>query len=200
MRLLQEMNYSVLDDNDLLRFFYEEDENAFTEIYNRYWKLLFYTANSIFQNQSLAQDAVQEVFITFWQRRKEVQIQTLKAYLQQATRFQVLKAIRDQKADERFYSRLADVTADMVYENPLLFKEQETLLRQILETLPEDCRYIFRLSREEHLTYKQIAGQLNISEKTVEKKMSICLKHIRQALQENMGLSFSLLVSFYLYN
>ncbi|MBD0366647.1 MAG: RNA polymerase subunit sigma-70, partial [Flavisolibacter sp.] len=61
-------------------------------------------------------------------------------------------------------------------------------------------RYIFRLSREEHLTYKQIAGRLNISEKTVEKKMSICLKHIRQALQENMGLSFSLLVSFYLYN
>ena len=190
------MNYSRLDDTELLRLLYEDDENAFAEIYNRYWKLLFYTAHNILQNQSVAQDAVQEVFIAFWQRRKEANVQSLKAYLQQATRFQVLKAIRDQKADERFYCRLADVTTDMVYENPLLFKEQEALLRQILENLPEDCRYIFKLSREEHLTYKQIAGQLNISEKTVEKKMSICLKHIRQALQQNMGLSVSLLLAF----
>ncbi|MBD0289055.1 MAG: sigma-70 family RNA polymerase sigma factor, partial [Flavisolibacter sp.] len=143
-------------------------------------------------------DAVQEVFIAFWQRRKEANVQALKAYLQQATRFQVLKAIRDQKADEQFYSRLAEVTTDMVYENPLLFKEQEALLRQILENLPEDCRYIFQLSREEHLTYKQIAGQLNISEKTVEKKMSICLKHIRQALQQTMVLSVGLFITYYL--
>jgi RNA polymerase sigma-70 factor (ECF subfamily) len=192
------MNYSALDDSELLQFLHQEDENAFAEIYNRYWKLLFDTANNIIQNSDVAQDTVQEVFITLWQRRKEVEIQFLKAYLQQATRFQVLKAIRAQKADDQFYNRLAGVTAEIVYENPLLFKDQEALLRQILTSLPEDCRYIFHLSREEHLTYKQIAGQLNISEKTVEKKMSICLKHIRAALQQDLGLSISLLTAYYL--
>ncbi len=69
------MNYSVLDDFELLRLFYEEDEDAFAEIYNRYWKVFFYTANNIIQNRDVAQDVVQEVFITFWQRRKEVEIQ-----------------------------------------------------------------------------------------------------------------------------
>jgi RNA polymerase sigma-70 factor (ECF subfamily) len=192
------MSYSAMDDTELLQLLLQDDENAFAEIYNRYWRLLFYTANNIIQDRDVAQDAVQEVFITLWQRRKEVEIQSLKAYLQQATRFQILKAIRAQKTDDQFYSRLAGVTADIVYENPLLFKEQEALLRQILASLPEDCRYIFHLSREEHLTYKQIAGQLNISEKTVEKKISICLKHIKTALQQNLGLSISLLTAYYL--
>lgn len=191
------MNYSAFDDPQLLQLLFQEDQNAFVEIYNRYWKLLFYTANNIIRDRDIAQDAVQEVFVTLWQRRTEVTIQSLKAYLQQAVRFQVLKAIKAQKTDDQFYSRLANVTADIVYENPLLFKEQQALLQQIMASLPEDCRYIFHLSREEHLTYKQIAGQLNISEKTVEKKMSICLKHFRQELEKNMGLSIGILAAFW---
>jgi RNA polymerase sigma-70 factor (ECF subfamily) len=102
--------------------------------------------------------------------------------------------------DEQFYARLSAVTADIVYENPLLFKEQELLLRQILSSLPDDCRQIFQLSREEQLTYKQIARQLNISEKTVEKKMSICLKQIRQVLQQNKTLSVALLLVIISFN
>jgi RNA polymerase sigma-70 factor (family 1) len=191
----QKMNYSVLDDSDLLRLLLPGDDRAFREVYDRYWKLLFYTAHNIIQDRDVAQDVVQEVFIALWQRRGEVAIQSLKAYLQQATRFQTLKAIRAQKTDDQFYSRLATVTADIVYENPLLFKEQEALLRKILGSLPDDCRHIFHLSREEQLTYKQIACQLNISEKTVEKKMSICLKHIRQALEQNEARSLLLLLA-----
>jgi len=193
-------DYSVMDDIELLLFIQRDNENAYSEIYKRYWKQLFYTAYNIIQNKDEAQDAVQEVFIALWQRRNEAEIKSLKSYLSQATRFQVLKAIRSQKADEQFYKRLAEITADIVYENPLLFKEQENLLKQIMDALPEDCRNIFRLSREEHFTYKQIAGQLSISEKTVEKKMSICLQHIRQSLQQNLGISVSLLVTFYLYH
>jgi RNA polymerase sigma-70 factor (family 1) len=188
------MSYSNLDDVELLQLLGEESEEAFAEIYNRYWKLLYTTAYNIIQNEHFAKDAVQEVLIALWQRRADANIQVLKAWLQQAVRFQVLKSIRAQKTDERFYSRLAVVTSEIVYDNPLLFKEQEAWLREIINTLPEDCRLVFKLSRQEHLTYKQIAGQLNISEKTVEKKMSICLKHLRQALEKNEALSIVLLL------
>lgn len=188
------MSYATIGDNELLDLLSAGDEHAFSEIYSRYWKLLFDTANNILQNSEAAKDSVQDVFIALWQRRGAVEIQHLKAYLQQATRFQVLKAIRANKVDESFYKRLSEVTVDLVYENPLLFKEQEALLRQILNELPEDCYHVFKLSREEQLTYKQIAGHLNISEKTVEKKMSICLKLIRLGLQKHPELSLSLLV------
>ncbi|MDI3321249.1 RNA polymerase sigma factor [Pinibacter soli] len=179
------MKYSALTDQQLLAFLREANKDAFAEIYNRYWNSLYWSAYNIIKNESVAQDAVQEVFIALWQRNTEADIQALNAYLHQAVRFQILKAIKKQKADEQFYSRLVNITANIVYENPLLFKEQESLLKDILDTLPEDCRLIFQMSREEQMTYKQIALQLNISEKTVEKKMTLCLKHFRQVLQEN---------------
>ena len=188
------MNYSILDDTRLLELLKQENEEAFAEIYNRYWKLLYITSQNIIRDDFFAKEAVQEVFISLWQRRNDIEIQFLKGYLQQAVRYKILKAIREQKVDEQFYSRLARVSADIVYENPLLFKEQEAVIRQITETLPEDCRIVFRLSREDHLTYKQIANQLGISEKTVEKKMSACLKHFREGMQQNLGLSLLILV------
>ena len=188
------MSYCHFDDIQLLQLLRETNEGAFEEIYSRYWKLLYTTAYNILGDKFYAQEAVQEVFISLWNRATELQVQALKPYLQQAVRFQVLKCIRAQKTDQQFYSRLADVTASIVYHNPLLFKEQETLLHHIMDDIPPDCRLVFKLSREEQLTYRQIADHLNISEKTVEKKMSICLKHIRCALEQNKMLMVLLLL------
>jgi RNA polymerase sigma-70 factor (family 1) len=169
-------------DNDLLLLLREGEQAAFTEIYNRYWKLLYKTAVNILEDGDAAQDIVQNIFVSLWQRRAEVHISVLKPYLQQATRFGVFKAIRAEQTDKTFYARLAEVTADMIADDPLIFKEQQSLLKELIDGLPEDCREAFRLSREESLTYKQIAALLGISEKTVEKRMSKSLKHIREGL------------------
>ena len=188
------MSCSELEDIQLLELLLEQNEEAFAEIYNRYWKILYTTAYNIVQNEELAKDAVQEVFIALWQRRNEANIRALQSYLRQSVRFQILKAIRAQKVNEQFYRRLAAITTDIFNDYPFLFKEHETLLSGIMNTLPDDCRQIFRLSREEQLTYRQIAGQLHISEKTVEKKISICLRHIRQALEQDKMLCMALLL------
>jgi RNA polymerase sigma-70 factor (family 1) len=191
------MNYPGLDDTELLKLILADDEKAFSEIYRRYWKLLYYVSGNILQNQFAAEEIVQDVFVTFWEGRKKTEIQNLKGYLQQIARFKVFKAMKSQKIDEEFYKRIKDVTADIIYENPLLIKEQQAFVDQLLNNLPEDCRQIFKLSREEHLTYRQIAFELSISEKTVEKKMSICLKAIRSSLEKNWGLSLSILLACY---
>ena len=130
---------------------------------------------------------MQEVFISVWQRRTEVKIQSLKSYLQQATRFLALKAIREQKTDDRFYDRLKAMTTEIVIDNPLSFKEQQKLLEKIRAKLPEDCKEAFRLSREENMTYNQIVSQLNISGKTVEKRMYKSLKYFRRGLNSRSG-------------
>lgn len=179
------MTGSNLDDIKLLELLQIKNEVAFAEIYTRYNKMLYRSAFNILRDKETAKDAVQEVFISLWQRGGNVVIQNLEAYLRQAIRFQVLKVLRMQKNDERFYERLATVTVDIINENPLLLKEQEALLIDILESLPADCRAIFTMSREDRLPYRQIAGNLKISEKTVEKKMSICLKRIRHAIENS---------------
>lgn len=182
------------DDAELLLLMRRDDEAAFAVLYNRYWKVLYTTAHTILQSDSAAQDVVQVVFVDLWERRQKVDIQSLKAYLQQATRFQVFKAIKAKKNDAAFYSRLAHVTADIVYENPAKFVQLEEWLSKTLARLPNDCQAIFRMSREQQLTYKQIAAELQISEKTVEKKMTISLKHLRNALQKDAA--FMVLVLF----
>jgi RNA polymerase sigma-70 factor (family 1) len=162
------------------------DEAAFTEIYERYWQPLLRTAYHILQDRDLAQDIVQNVFIALWQRRAVADISHLQAYLQQATRFSVFKAIRELKNDQAFFERLAEVTADIITDDPLLFKEHQQLLGELIGALPEDCRETFRLSREENMTYKQIAEYLGISEKTVEKRISRSLQQIRTGLAAGM--------------
>src|SRR3954462_1438681 len=96
------------------------DELAFAEIYNRYWKHLYSSAHNILQVKATAQDAVQEVFIALWKRRTHIQIEALQPYLHQAVRFQVFKAIRAEKTDQDFFNRLALITRDILFEDPLL--------------------------------------------------------------------------------
>ncbi len=188
--------YSELSDAELAGRLKEGDQPSFTEIYHRYWKFLFQTANNILQNEEAAQDIVQEVFIRVWERREIADIQSLKAYLQQATRFSVLKAIRAQKNDALFYERLREVSTELIIEQPLLFKEQRQLLDKLISSLPEDCQESFRLSREAQLTYKQIAAQLDISEKTVEKRMTKALKYLREKLSLEMCVAILMLGNY----
>ena len=172
-----------MGDDELVELLKLNDEAAFTEVYNRHWKLLFYTAYKVTQNEELAQDVVQNVFLSLWHRRQAVEIVCLKAYLQQATRYAVLKTIKDLQGAATFHERLKLITSEIIQDDPLVFKEKQELLKDLLASLPENCSTTYLLSREEGLTYKQIASRLEISEKTVEKRMTLSLKHFRTGLK-----------------
>jgi RNA polymerase sigma-70 factor (family 1) len=176
------VSYNTLSDHELTDLLRMGDDGAFTAIYERYWELLYRSAVNILHDPEAAQDIVQNIFISLWLRRDDVQISILKSYLTQATRFGVFKAIRNRQTDRQFYDRLAQTTSDIVSTMPLLFKEEQTLLHELINSLPEKYRETFRLSREDNLTYKQIARLLGISEKAVEKRMSKSLQFIRNGL------------------
>lgn len=175
---------STHSDEYLLRLLRKNDATAFTEIYNRYWKVLYNSAHNILQVQDAAEDAVQEVFISLWKRRDVVQIESLKSYLFQAVRFQALKVIRSDKADADFYKRLSIASKQILTEDPLFLKELQAIIPKIIQSLPEDQQAIFAMSREQKMTYKEIAKEKNISIKTVEKKISQALSHIRLNLDD----------------
>lgn len=184
--------YSTYTDSELVNLLRTGEEAAFTEIYARYWRLLFDRVYTVLREEDAAKDAVQEVFISLWTRRKVVVVTYLKAYLQQAVRFKVLHFIREGRTDSEFYIRLSKVTTEIIADNPMLFKEQQDLLNELIKSLPEDCKKVFLLSREGDLTYKQIAEQLNVSIKTVEKRISKSLKYLRK----NIDLSYCLAILF----
>src|SRR5580698_1143149 len=101
--------YREYTDRELVGLMGSDDQHAFTELYNRHWKSLFYTADAILRQKETSSDIVQEVFASLWQRRRVVVIEFPKTYLHQAVRFQVFKAINAEKTARDFYQRLAGV-------------------------------------------------------------------------------------------
>lgn len=186
--------YSNFSDLELQGLLADGDHAAFAEVYNRYWNGLYYTAFGILRQEDAAQDIVQEIFIALWNRRETARVQSLKPYLHQAARFQVLKAIRAGKVDQSFYERVARITDHVSDTDPAQFKELQGIIHTLVESLPESCREVFRLSREEHLTYPEIARRLDISVKTVEKRMSLALRHFRVGLNESLPLLLLLFI------
>ncbi len=186
-------DYSQYTEILLVQALRQDEEGAFTEIYERFFQPLYVTAYRILQHAEGAEDAVQETFFSLWKYRDNLQIENLGGYLHQSVRYAVIKAYQRQQVDARFMDRLAKASDILLREDPLLYKElQEKLLRTI-ESLPPDHRRIFELSREQEMTYQQIAGEMEISVKTVEKKMSWSLKQLRVAFGRAIKL-FLLLV------
>lgn len=178
--------FTSYSDDQLVRLLRQDSDSSFTAIYDRYWKPLFLSARNVLQQKEPAEDAVQEVFVSLWRRRREVEIGSLKAYLYQATRFQVLKAIREDRVSEDFFSKLIPITRQLESEEPLLFKELTRIVQHTYASLNTEDQEIFRLHRDEGLTYKEIAAIKGISVKTVEKKMSRALKQFRAGLDKVM--------------
>lgn len=184
------LNDVTYNDEQLVTLLSEGDEVAFSTIYDRYWKLLYISAHSILQRKEVAKDVVQEVFLSLWQRRSVVQIESLKGWLLQAVRFQVFKAIRADKASDDFYKRLSLVSKDTIAQDPLLLKEFQNNVLDAIRSLPGDQQVIFNMSREKGMTYSQIAIEKNISTKTVEKKISRVLRHLRNNLDKTILIFF----------
>jgi len=178
MELLNKLN-----DSDLLTLLQEGDHAAFNEIYDRYFAVLYNSAYSLLKDSDTSDDVVQEIFVWLWCHREQHLTDSLKPYLRAAVKYQVAKMVRHGKVKETFYQRAVaayqpQIPEDLSYE----IRELEAIIAAFTASLPEKAREVFRLSREENLTNKQIASQLSISEKTVENQMTINLKKLKLVL------------------
>lgn len=167
------------NDEFLLQNLKKGDEPSFNLIFQRYWKELYYDALKMLGDESLADDCVQEVFISLWQRRAEVEITYLKAYLKKAVRFQVLWLIRDDKISAKCYERISKSVSATILHDPCLMKELDHIFQEIVQELPPDVKEIFLMVRNEGLPYKVVAERMGVSVKTIERKMASSVKHFR---------------------
>lgn len=184
--------YRTYTDEGLLSLLQNSDEAAFNEIYHRYWKLLFSVAANKLDCLADAEEIVQDVFADLWKRRDEITIErSLKSFLAAAVKFQVYTVMA---RNHRLRARLADFKPDQASASPV---EEQYDLKALQEQLyhsaaglPERCRLVYQLSREDGFSNKEIAAAMAISEKTVESQMTKALKHLRG--------SFRFLFSYFL--
>ncbi|MGF7076416.1 RNA polymerase sigma-70 factor [Mucilaginibacter sp. R-33] len=174
----------VMSDMQLISRLKADDEAALTMIYRRYWASLFKAAYNILKDRQACEDIIQELFIKLWDCRAEVEITiSLKAYLYASVRYGVYRQIRTgTPVRSEIFDDLIERLHTPATHNTIEHKELLLQINQVIDTLPEKCREVYKLSREECLSHKEIALQLNISTKTVENHLTKALRQLRGSL------------------
>jgi len=167
------------------------NESAFEMTFRSYYQPLCRYAYSFLEDKEEAEEVVQSAFITFWEKRKSLDIQTsLKSYLYRMVRNACLNVIKHEKVKQQHVAHEMAVT-DSSYESvsqKVYATELESKISEAMKALPEQCRLVFQLSRFEELKYQEIADQLQISVKTVENHMGKALRIMREQLKDYLPL------------
>jgi RNA polymerase sigma-70 factor, ECF subfamily len=162
------------------------DISALEIIFNNHYSSLCRYLLLLFKNQLLVEHVAQDIFVYLWEHRQEIQIKTsLESYLYSAGRYKALNQIRNASKRNLINQSVADkVSIEEKSSDAILeLKELEQILENAIQKLPDRCQQIFRLSREEEMSYQDIAKILDISVNTVENQMSIALKKLRTVLK-----------------
>jgi RNA polymerase sigma-70 factor (family 1) len=180
------MDYKVFDDEILLKLLKGGDGAALEEIYNRYSETVFVTAFRKVRSKEVAEELVQNLFISLWAKKEQARIEKLEAYLHSAIRYQVIDYIRSKILRERYTQFAKDqLTVDEnASESKLLLQELSIAIDNTIKKLPQKTQEIFRLSRYEHRSVKEIAQYMNLSEKAVQYHVTQSLKFMRLHLRE----------------
>ncbi|GHU95156.1 DNA-directed RNA polymerase sigma-70 factor [Bacteroidia bacterium] len=163
------------------------DQQAYEAVFKSWYEPLCAYACSLLHNMDDAEEVTQKMFCTLWDKRAMLDVQTsLKAYLYKAVHNACLNHIKHRKVRNMYQTEFlhSHEESDNRSSNLLIYSELELALQRAVEQLPAQCRAAFVLSREEQLSYPEIAERLHISRNTVENHISKALRLLRQALKE----------------
>lgn len=173
---------TTVSDHDLVFLLREGNKEAYTEIYNRYKWLLHAHAYKKLGDRHAANDLVQELFASLWTKRENLKLtSTLSAYLYTSIRNGVLNIFEHRQVESKYIDSLAAFADDYIAATDHLVREKQLMeiIEREIAALPPKMREVFELSRKSHLTHKEIAEYLCISEETVKRQVKNALKILR---------------------
>ncbi len=163
------------------------DTATFEQLFKADYKKLVLYANRLLNDVAAAEEIVGDVFALLWEKGHEIEFSTsVNAYLYKMVQNRCLNHIKHQKTESLYLNyllknNLLDEAQHRV-DNGFEEKELTLQINNAINTLPEKCREVFLMSRFSNLKYREIAGRLQISVKTVERHMSIALEKMRKYL------------------
>ena len=170
------------------RLIAEGDEKALASLYQLFSKRLLHFATVLTRSAELAEEIVEDTFVKLWSKREEIRnITNLNVYLYVAVKNRSLNAIA-RKARELIHIPFDHLEIDIGQETTdpyslLITSEMMQRMQQAVEALPPRCKMIFKLIRQDGLSYKEVADILNISVNTIDVQMAIAVKKICTSLQ-----------------
>jgi RNA polymerase sigma-70 factor (ECF subfamily) len=182
-------HYTALSDAELWERISCDDREAFDALFQRMWEPLYLFAYKRLKSRPDAEDVVQQVFISIWERRSSKTITTsFSGYLFTAVRYEVIDQLTAMMKDAQKIAHVQEQVLPAFNETleKLLAKEMDEEIDAYIKSMPQQMQKIFRLSREEQLTPKEIAETLSLSEKTVRNQLSLAVNHLRPLVKESL--------------
>lgn len=190
---------------DLISLIKRGQSATFTRFYTSYFQKLILASDKYLSDIHTAEEIVQDIFLKIWEFPESLtEVKSVKSYLYRSVINASINFSNRQKNLEQHHLKLAaefseDDLSDLDDENEMI-----VILRNEIEKLPAQCKKVFKLSRFENFKYREIALELNISEKTVENHIGNALKILRTRFMNDQtlnkkGRSYLSLMTLYLY-
>lgn len=186
-----------LSDNELHSLLRNDNEEAFSLLYQRYWKRMLYKARLKLDSPEDAEEIVQDTFVDLWKSRHSATLKnSFHTYISAIVNYKIIARMAANSKQLPYGQK--DVQEVQIEDdstrNWLAFADLREEFETALNELPEKCRIVFKLSRDAGLTDRQISEELGISKKTVEAHISRALKQLKTSLGQFFSSLLSLLL------
>lgn len=159
-------------------------------LWDQYYKILIKFSMAYLKSNELAEEVVSDVLFQVWNNKHNLEnIQNLRVYLFSAVKNRCYTQLQRQKRDQTLFVDNNDVKDDLYFdnkvdpENQMITGELSKFIQEIIEDLPQRCKQIYKMVREEGLRNKDVAVKLGISVNTIDVQLAIALKKLTKAIQ-----------------
>lgn len=161
-------------------------KEEFQEMFNAYFgevrKYVLYRSG----NEDVATDIAQETFLKIWEKQTAIDPAKVKGLLLKIAGDLYISQYRRAQLSYNFFNTYRPHHKTETPEDEMHFQELQTAYENALRTMPEKQRDVFLMNRIDELKYWEIAGQLNVSVKAIEKRMSQALEHLKTHLKDKI--------------
>ena len=193
---------SKRQDKELVGLLMDGSHEALGELYARYRKQLMYYCKQYMRNESDAEDIVQDVFVRLWERRDSLNPElSFSGFMQTLAKNCITDKFRHIAVHARYAQNTFVNETDSTNETEELIIDNDyrELLNDLIENLPTGQKEIFRLSRIEGLTHKEISELLQTPVDNVRKQVSRASKKIKDLLSQHTDIHFQMVITFWMF-
>ena len=182
-----------MDEYDLISGIKNGNEHAYRHLYSKYYIPLCYHAQKIVADKDQAEEVVQLTFLKLWENRAKFSVTgSLNSYLAKAVINNSINFIKSKSARVRknnvqlddLYDYLA-ISQDNGY-SIYIATELKNKIEEAIDSLPEKCQQIFKISRYEGKSNEEVASILGVSKNTVQKQISIALQKLKKSIKDSI--------------
>lgn len=157
------------------------DRNTFETVYNMYWEKVYAVCYNNIREIEPAREMVQDIFKSLWERREELELENVNNYLIRSAKFKTFEYIRNKVSQQKHICLKHEgcSTSSNCTEERVMFNNLKEKVNLLVDTLPCRCREVYKMSREQGLSNKEIASALLITERAVEYHITKALGVLR---------------------